>query len=109
MPLPTHELNVQVPIIMSRDLGLGLVVQFDMQCHLTWLSIANIPVHSWQDATSVGDPSGAADGAHLGGSVPSQRHKALWWEGSHNTTQHSQLNAGSSSCAQLMLVYSRES
>lgn len=69
------------------------------------------------DATSVGDPSGAAVGAHLGGSVPSQRHKALWWEGSHNPTQHSQLNptqhsqlnAGSSSCAQLMLVYSRES
>lgn len=42
-------------------------------------------------------------------SRPSQRQKVLCWEGTHDSTQYSQVNAGSSSCVQLTPVYSRES
>lgn len=57
----------------------------------------------------LGDPSGAAAGAHTGDSRPSQGHKALQWEESPDPTQYSQVNVRSSSCAQLLPVYSKES
>lgn len=45
MPLSTR---AKCPIIVSRDLGLGLVVHLDIQCHLTCLRIAKISVYNWQ-------------------------------------------------------------
>lgn len=114
MLLSAHELHVQVPIIVSRHLSLGLVVQLDIQCHLTYLGIAKTPLHNWQmQPRTFGRPFWVRSWSWyrrlMAISRPSQRQKVLYWEGTHDSTQYSQVNAGSSSCVQLTPVYSRES